>query len=114
MQNMQILVLVLNQYEKLGELLIELNTAGIRGATVIESTGMAQMLSKETDEFLGSLRTFLTPEREDNRTVFMVLNEEKIQVAKRVIRDTIGPLNQPGTGILFSTPALFVEGIEDA
>lgn len=111
MQNMQILVLVLSQYEKLDKLLIELNDAGINGATVINSTGMAQALSRETDVLLGSIRAFLIPEREDNRTIFMVLNEDQVERAKKVIYAVIGPLNKPGTGILFVAPVLYVEGV---
>lgn len=113
MKNMQILFLVLSQYEKLEKLLVELNNIGVKGATVINSTGMAQVLSHETDAFLGSLRAFLTPEREDNRTVIMVLEEDKVESVKKVIHRVIGSLNKPGTGILFVTNAVYVEGIEN-
>ena len=111
MQGMQILVLVLSRYEKLDALLVELKDAGITGATVINSTGMAQVISRESDYLLGSLRTYLTPQREDNRTVFIVLKQEKVETAKSVIHKVIGSLSEPGTGILFLAPTLYVEGI---
>ena len=111
MTNMQILVLVLNKYERLGKLLVSLNDAGIKGATVINTTGMAQLLCRETDAMLGSLRAFLTPEREDNRTVFMVLSDEKVEIAKKIIHDVVGTLEKPGSGILFTAPTLSVEGL---
>lgn len=111
MQGMQILVLVLSRYEKLDALLVELKDAGITGATVINSTGMAQVINRESDHLLGSLRTYLTPQREDNRTVFIVLNQEKVETAKSVIHKVIGSLSEPGTGILFLAPTLYVEGI---
>lgn len=107
---MQILVLVLSKYEKLDKLLSELNDAGISGATVINSTGMAQVLSREDDNFLGSIKNYLTPEREDNRTIFMVISEDKVEVVKMAINKVIGSLNQPGTGIMFIVPALYVDG----
>ncbi|HZW49110.1 MAG TPA: hypothetical protein VFF80_03115 [Bacillota bacterium] len=113
MQNMQILVLVLSQYEKLDKLLIELKDEGIKGATVINSTGMAQVLDQETDVFLGSIRTFLTPDREDNRTIFMALDEDKVETAKKVIHKVIGSLTEPGTGVLFITPVLYFEGTKN-
>ena len=107
-----VLIFVLAQYEKLDKLLVEFNEAGIKGATVINTTGMAHVLNLESDVFLGSIRAYMTPEREDNRTIFMLLCEEKIAIAKEVIHRVVGPLNKPGTGILFAVPALFSEGAE--
>lgn len=112
MQNKKLLVLILSKYEKIDKLLIALNDAGIRGATVINSTGMAQVLSnKESDQMFGSIRAFLNPERDDNRTVFMVLEDEKIQIVKQTVKDVVGSLDSPGTGIMFVIPVLEVEGI---
>lgn len=110
----QVMVLVINQCEKLSKLLAGLNNAGIKGATTIHSTGMAQVLANsnnETDTFLGSLRTMLTPGREENVTIFIVLDEEKINTAVEVIHDVIGTLDKPGAGILFTVPVAFYEGI---
>ena len=58
-----VLVFVLARYEKLDKLLVELNEAGIKGATVINTTGMARALNLESDAFLGSIRAYMTPER---------------------------------------------------
>jgi nitrogen regulatory protein PII len=107
-----VMVLVINRYEKLSRLLTELNKAGIKGATVINSNGMAQaLLNNESDHFLGSLRMVLSTDREDNRTIFIVLDEEQIETAKKVIHNVIGTLEKPGTGILFIVPVTYFEGI---
>lgn len=105
-----VLVLVLQRYEKLEKLLCALAEAGIHGATVIHSAGMVQVLSHETDVLLGSLRAFLEPDREDNRTLFILLNEDQIEVAKDVIHGVIGMLDKPETGILFVLPVIYTEG----
>ena len=42
----------------------------------------------------------------------MVLNDEEVQVARRVIERVTGGLDKPDTGILFAVPALFVEGMK--
>lgn len=107
------MVLVINKYEKLSKLLSELNRAGIKGATVINSTGMAQVLvdNNESDTLLGSLRTLLSPGREDNYTIFTVMDEDKIDTAREVIHNVIGTLDEPGTGILFTMPVSYYEGI---
>ncbi len=108
-----VLVLVLQQYEKLEKLLAELNRAGIKGATVVHSAGMVQALSHETDAILGSLRAVLNPERESNRTIFILLRENQLPAAKKVIHDVIGSLDRPETGILFVLPVLESEGLEE-
>lgn len=111
MENMQVLVLVLSKYEKLDQFLMALDQTDIKGATVINSTGMAKALSRESDTLLGSLRSYLTPEREDNRTVFIVACEEKINRAKGVVHEVFGSLNHPDTGIMFVLPTIYTEGI---
>lgn len=113
MENMQVLVLVLSKYEKLDQFLVALDQADIKGATVINSTGMAKALSQESDTLLGSLRTYLTPERDDNRTVFIVTCEAKIKKVIHIVHEVIGSLNQPDTGILFVLPTVYTEGINN-
>jgi nitrogen regulatory protein PII len=111
MENMQVLVLVLSKYEKLDQFLVALDQADIKGATVINTTGMAKALSQESDTLLGSLRTYLTPERDDNRTVFIVTNEAKIKKVIHIVHEVFGSLNEPDTGILFVLPTVYTEGI---
>ncbi|NLO48005.1 MAG: P-II family nitrogen regulator [Clostridiales bacterium] len=113
MANMQLLVLVLNRYEKLDKLLTALDKSGIKGATVINSTGMARLLNTESLPILGSIRTFLNPEREDNRTIFIVACEEKIKRSIEVIHDVLGSLDRPDTGVIFVIPTLYTEGISN-
>ncbi len=110
MKNMQLLVLVLSQYEKLDKLLLALDKSGVKGATVINSTGMARLLNGESQSILGSIRAYLTPEREDNRTVFIVACEEKVNRAIDVIHDVLGPLDGPDTGVIFVIPTVYTEG----
>lgn len=112
---MQALFLVLNRLEKIDELLTTLNEEGIRGATVINSTGMAHTLANhhEDDLTFASLRAFFVGNREDNRTIFMVIDDSKVELAKKIINEVIGDLSKPDTGILFGVPVTFVEGISD-
>ncbi len=110
--NEKLLILVLNKIDTLDALLLRLNEAGVHGATVINSTGMAHALaSHEENLTISSFRAFFAHSREENRTVFMVLSEEKIAVARSVIREVVGDLSLPNTGILFSLPVDFFEGL---
>lgn len=108
----QCLVLVLNKIEILGTLLDEFYRTGVTGATVINSTGMAHALAgREDSHMISSLRIFFSHDREENKTVFLVCDDEKAKIARDVIHRVAGDLSKPNTAILFSVPLLFSEGI---
>ncbi len=110
---MKCLFIVLNDTDKLDDLLESLGNNGIKGATVVESTGMAHRLMSNdySTRFLGSLRTILNPERETNYTIFMVLSDEQIEKAKIAVKNVLGDINKPDTAIIFSMPVDFIEGV---
>ena len=112
---MQVVTLVLNKTELLEALLEELYKAGVHGATVLESTGMARVLDASGDDLpmFGALRQLLDPQRTSSKTVVMVLRDEQVEGVRAVIRRVTGGLNHPDTGILFTVPALTMEGLED-
>ncbi len=112
MENLKVLFLVLNKTNVLERLLLALSNADIRGATVLNSSGMAHTVANREDSpVISSLRAFFNSNQEENRTIFMVLPEKDIDTAKKVIYDVVGDLNKPDTGILFCIPADFIEGI---
>ena len=112
MSSKQIMFFVLHKTEVLDSLMVALNKSGIKGATIINSSGMAHSLAVNEDSYIiSSLRAFLTPDREENKTIIMVLDEEQVQTAKDVIYATVGDLSQPYTGIIFLLPAISVEGL---
>ena len=99
------LIFVLNRVEKLEPALNKLEHAGLRGATVLSSRGMAMTLDKYCDgSFLGSLR--------ENRTVFMVLKDEDVERAVAAVEEVAGSFNTPNSGIAFTLPVDFVKGIQ--
>lgn len=110
---MRLLVFVLNAHEKLDALLNELEQSGIRGATILESTGMAKVLHHDEEEipFLGSLRTFLNPSREKSNTILTVIRDEQLTVAVDAIERVVGDLRKANAGIVFSLPLDFVKGL---
>lgn len=110
---MQVLTLVLNKTECLEELLETLLQNGIHGGTVLESTGMMRVIDQSGDDLpmFGAFRQLFDPERRSSKTLVMVLNDDEVQTARRVINQVTGGLDQPDTGILFATPTLFVEGM---
>ena len=109
---MKLLVFVLHDVEKLESVLTKLEHKGVRGATILQSKGMAMALENYFDgSFLGSLRAVLEPDREENRTIFMAISEEKIPMVVETIEEVTGSFNKPNTGIIFSLPLDFIKGI---
>ncbi len=112
---MKLLFFILNETEKLDDVLKELATNGIKGATVIDSMGMARILSNNHDEneisFLSSLRSFLNPEREKNNLIFTVIRETQLETAVKAIESVTGDLSQKNIGVIFSVPVDFTKGI---
>ena len=109
---MKVLFLVLNKIECLDDLLVALTECGVQGGTIIESTGMAHALGDNDDvNILGSLRMLFDPERVESKTLFFVLSDDMVQKARTVINDVVGGMDKPNTGIMFSIPLDFVEGL---
>ena len=108
---MKLMVLILSKTEALEYLLEGLSAAGIGGATIIPSSGMAMTLSKMNSSFLSSsIRSMFSGDEDDNKTIISVINDDQLDLARRVIYNTVGDLSHPNTGILFTVPLDFVEG----
>ena len=100
--------------EKPEETLLErLLESGIHGCTVLDSMGMMRVIDKSGDDLpmFGALRQLFDPARESSKTLMMVLAEDEVHKAKLVVRQVVGGLDHPDTGIMFAVPALFVEGL---
>ena len=111
---MQMLLIVLNQTEKLNPLLDAMMEKTIKGATIFKSTGMVKVLAKTIEQYpiLGSLRSLWdSDERKDSRTLFLVLPDEMIETAKQTVRTVVGDLSQPDTAIMLTLPVLSAEGV---
>ena len=91
-------------------LLEGLSAAGIKGATIIESSGMAMTLSRLDSSFLSSSIRGLFSGDEDNRTILSVIKNDQLDTARKIVYNTVGDLSQPNTGIMFTVPLDFVEG----
>ena len=108
---MRLFVLVLNDVEKLDDLMRRFQEEKISGATIVNSSGMLHALAEIGDESLiGSLRHLLDMDRQENKMIFMVLNETKVKSTIAIIESVIGDLEKEHTGICFTIPVDFVKG----
>ena len=108
---MQLLIAVINEEEKLDEILSGLVELGVTGATIINSEGMGRVLSHDIPIFAG-LGTLASRSRPQNQTIFSVIREEeKVAAVIDLLREICGDLEDPATGIVFTVPVNRVVGL---
>jgi nitrogen regulatory protein P-II 1 len=108
--NTRLLVVVINDPDRLDEILTGFLDLGITGATVINSEGMGRILPEDIPIFAG-LRAVVGDERPRNTTIFSVVPSELVQPALDVVKGICGDLAAPSTGIAFVLPVEHVTGL---
>ncbi len=114
---MEVLFFVLNDVSKLDDLLFELSKRGLKGATILTSTGMAKSiydsdtLNKNNNIIINSLKILLNNNNDENKTIFALVNKSQKQIFKNVVDEIVGPLTKENTGIMFTIPVSSVYGI---
>jgi nitrogen regulatory protein P-II 1 len=101
------LFMVLNKTEKLDEVLKAFLDCGVKGATILNSTGMGRRLAKEVPIF-ASLGIVLDGGRDYSYTLFAVMNEDKVKPVVETLDKVLGNLDDPDTAVIFTLP---VDGI---
>jgi nitrogen regulatory protein P-II 1 len=103
-----LLVLVLDDVEKCHSVLAAWDAAGVKGVTIIESTGLERLrrqIVRDDMPLMPSLQSIWAGAEEHHRTYFTVIDDDA--VLERVIQateETVGDFNLPNTGILFVVP----------
>lgn len=110
---MQLLVLILKKVELIEALIHELAAEGVKGGTILDGTGMAETLVNMEDlPIFGMIRHILSDEeREVSKVMLFVLKDEQMMTTRNAIKKVIGDLTEPNTGIMFSIPITYVEGL---
>ncbi|MDO5125729.1 MAG: hypothetical protein Q4D35_05060 [Ruminococcus sp.] len=111
---MQLLFLVIKRVELVDEIMKELAKAGIKGGTCIDSMGMAKSISgMDNLPAMSVLREILKGDDpvQRGKTIFVVINDDQLEIAKNAILKVTGDLSQPNAGVLFSVPVTFAMGI---
>ena len=110
---MNVLFVVLNHEEHVRILLERFPEIDVRGATVISSTGMGQLLAADVPIF-STLSKLLSgaSRRMENSTIFSVIrSEETLEKAIALVHEVVGDMKNPGSGILFVVPVTRIEGL---
>lgn len=110
---MQLLVTILKKVNVMDELIKNLARAGVKGATILDGTGMAESLMDMEDlPLFGVLRRIMSDEeREVSKVMMIALKDDMVQDVMKIIKAVVGDLNEPNTGIMFTLPIANFEGI---
>ena len=107
---MQLLLAVINHAELVDDVLAGFVELGITGATVLESRGMARVLSREVPIFAG-IPELREESRPGTRTILCVVADDKADAAIGMIQAIIGSLEERGAGIACLMPLTRVVGL---
>jgi nitrogen regulatory protein PII len=108
---MKLVVYVMNDVRLLEQFLKDLNDHGIKGATIIPSTGMARKLSESDDmRFIGTLKSLFDHPRIESNVILIVLPDDLVDEAYRCIERVAGDMTQPNSGIVLTLPIDHVKG----
>ena len=106
----RLLVAVINDPEKLDEILSGFLELGVTGATVVNSEGMGRLLSHDIPIFAG-LQTLISGSRPQNRMIFSVVPALLVDPVLELLQEICGNLASPATGIVFVLPVDRVVGL---
>lgn len=104
---MQVLFVVLNKTKYLDEILSEFLKIGVKGATILDSQGMAGSILDSEAEIpsFGFLHSFMKDAKPYSKTIFTVVkNEEMVKKAVATVKNVLGEKARTGAGFMFSVP----------
>jgi len=107
---MKLLVIVLNKEEFLDDFVQALLEVDVRGATILDSVGMGRILTQDIPIFAG-LKGLLTGNRPHNKTILTAVTDEQEPKVVTVFEQVVGPLDQPGNGLILALPLASVHGM---
>lgn len=113
---MYLILFVLDNPDKLEDLLNAWEEAGTGGATVLVSTGMNRMLNRGIRDdipLMPGLDDFYKRVEDYHRTLFTIVrDDEMLTKIVDATQNVVGSLNEPDSGILVVLPTAQVFGLE--
>src|SRR3954447_4232416 len=102
----QLIVLVVDDLEVFPMVLEAWQQAGLKGVTILESTGLGRESSMRDDlPLIPSLRNLLESREENHRTMWAVAGDDfNVDALFDATEAITGPLDTPNTGIMFVVP----------
>ena len=108
---MELLIAVINNVDRVEEILAGFLEIGVKGATVIDSEGMGHVLSQDVPGFAG-LQALISQSRPRNQTLLSVIDDPEIaERALGIIQEVCGRFDDPAPGIAITVPVTRVVGL---
>jgi nitrogen regulatory protein PII len=115
---MYLILFVLHNPEKVPELLDAWEQLGVSGVTILHSSGLGRVRSKNRSglrddlPLIPSLEALLNHEEEFSRTLFsLVKGEQMVDQLVEATQKVIGDLSRPETGLLVVLPVFRAYGL---
>jgi len=102
------LVCVVNDSDRVQDVLTAFLEVGITTATVVESQGMGRVVTEQMPIFAG-FRNLWSGARPYNKTIFTVVDDEKARAVIPVLRDVIfreEEKSKGAKGVIFTVPVV--------
>jgi hypothetical protein len=108
-----LLVAILDEPARMWDVLDAWQTAGIKDATIFDSTGLHRATKLRDDlPLFPSVHDLLESTETHHRTIWcLVADEVDLEEVVRVTEAIVGPLDKPHTGLLFTLPVLKCWGL---
>lgn len=109
------IVFVLDNADQCRDILDAWENAGIRGVTILESSGLGRVRRagiRDDLPLMPSLSDLFMNTETQHRTLFAVVkSQSQIEAIVKATQSVVGDLEQPDTGFLFVVPVSQVYGI---
>ena len=107
---MYMIMLVLDDPDKLDEILAAWAGIGVTGATLLESSGMHRRIRKHIPMRYAFQDTTL--QERGNLTLFVIVPHlELVQRSQQAVEAIVGDLDGPNTGVFSAWPLAVVKGV---
>ena len=112
-KKMQLLFITLKDSEEFLKTLSGLKKHGMNGVVLPSTSLKNALLHSEVEDVpsFGGLSKVVDHTFEEGHTVFMLINEEKLEEAKEVVHSIAE--NLESKGVMFSVPVTFWEGLRN-
>lgn len=98
----KMLIVILDQPALVDELITGFLDIGVRGATVIESRGMGQIIRQDMPIFAGLATLF--PQSSGSRMVISVMPETLVDATFELVEEIVGSIDKPNSAVCFTLP----------
>lgn len=105
----KLMVIIVDQPDLVDEVVTGFLDIGVRGATIIESRGMGQIVRQDMPIFAGLASLF--PETTGSRMIISVMPADLVDRVTELVDEIGSQFGQPNTAICFTLPVESFRGI---